>query len=360
MLLILKSLLTLAVTDVNPADYGYDLYDYVPIPEPTYQEIVLAKLKEIVTTGFTIEEFQKAMIFICLMRFIIYSIKYNPITSFKISAIGFVSCVLWGIALNDCVGVYYPILEFNPLLTNILNEETLFREEAEMRAYYRIGQTMFRQMSGDIYHFQWIKPVFDLLPEKYNSISGPIYEYITRDLLGVVQKFYKSNIRQLMPFIIYIGWVRVGKKYCPYHIRWHFTFVTLYNSFITYIFSCTLRAKFFISSTLIPQGRIEEAIDVQIYLGAVAFVHITFVMLAMLHAVFSQYFYVPFLTYSVELHIGKRPVKSIYSGGYTSWQDDFLFYNIKFRESMRLWWGFLGRGTKKQREKRKKNRRKKK
>jgi len=60
MLLILKSLLTLAITDVNPADYGYDLYDYVPIPEPTYQEIVLAKLKEIVTTGFTIEEFQKA------------------------------------------------------------------------------------------------------------------------------------------------------------------------------------------------------------------------------------------------------------------------------------------------------------
>ena len=46
----------------------------------------------------------------------------------------------------------------------------------------------------------------------------------------------------------------------------------------------------------------------------------------MLHAIFSQYFYVPFIVQnSVELHVGKRPTKSIYSGGYTAWQDEFFF-----------------------------------
>ena len=48
----------------------------------------------------------------------------------------------------------------------------------------------------------------------------------------------------------------------------------------------------------------------------------------------------------------------MYSGGYTAWQDDFLFYDIKFRETMRLWWGWLGRGTKKQNRGNKKRKKK--
>jgi hypothetical protein len=111
-----------------------------------------------------------------------------------------------------------------------------------------------------------------------------------------------------------------------------------------------------IFQTLLPQGRYEEAENMRIYLGALAFVHISFVMYAMLHAIFSQYFYVPFIVQNVELHVGNRPTKSIYSGGYTAWQDEFVFYDIKFREMMRLWWGFLGRGVKKRpRKRRRKN-----
>lgn len=350
MLLILKLLLSVTMSGTLDTFSYEDVSDFDHlISNPTYQEIFLAKLKDIASSGFTIEEFQKAMVLLCLIRFVIYSVKYNIITSFKICAIGLFSCILWGIALNDCVGIYYPMLRFNPLLTNILREETAFRQAAEARAYDRISAQMFREMADDVYNFQWIRPIFNLVPQKFHTITDPIYSYITRDLLGVLKKFYKSNIRQMLPFIIYIGFVRVGKKYCPYHIRWHFTFVTLYNSFVTYIFSCALRAREMLNSVLIPQHRFEEAENLRIYLGAVAFVHISFVMFAMLHAIFSQYFYIPFLTYSVELHIGKRPKNSIYSGGYTAWQDDFVFYNIKLRDTLRLWWGFLGRGTKKQR-----------
>merc|ERR1739836_153273 len=118
----------------------------------------------------------------------------------------------------------------------------------------------------------------------------------------------------------------VGKKYCPYHIRWHFTFITLYNTFIPYLFKSAFRARVFLNKVLIPERR---------YLGAWAFVHISFVMIAMSHAIFSQYFYLPFLTYSVELHVGKRPKKSIYSGGYTAWQDDFNFFNIRLRDTLK-------------------------
>ena len=356
MLLILKLLLNITVSSSLSYDDFYDFDDPL-LYDPTYREIFLNKITEIASKGFTIEEFQKAMVLLCLLRFMIYSIKYNIITSFKIYAIGLFSCILWGIALNDCVGVYFPVLRFNPLLTRILEEEEAFRDAAEDLAFQKINAVMFKRMAGDIYHFEWLGPIFDRLPENISHIADPIYKYIKTDLVGTVKNFYKSNIRQMLPFLIYIGLVRVGKKYCPYHIRWHFTFVTLYNTFVTYIFACSKRAREMLYGTLIPQHRFEEAENLQIYLGAIAFVHMSFVMFAMLHAIFSQYFYIPFLTYSVELHIGKRPKDSIYSGGYTAWQDDFVFYNIRLRDTLRLWWGFLGRGTKNKPNRRRKRKR---
>ena len=122
MLLILKLLLNITVSSSLSYDDFYDFDDPL-LYDPTYREIFLNKITEIASKGFTIEEFQKAMVLLCLLRFMIYSIKYNIITSFKICAIGLFSCILWGIALNDCVGVYFPVLRFNPLLTRILEEE---------------------------------------------------------------------------------------------------------------------------------------------------------------------------------------------------------------------------------------------
>jgi hypothetical protein len=350
MLSLLKLLLTITVSDTLASNSFTDFYDFDTSQyDLSTSEIIITKIKEIVSSGFTIEEFQKAMLILCLIRFIIYAFKYNILTSFKICAIGLISCTLWGIALNDCVGVYFPILKYNPLLNRILEEEVAFRQVAEREAFLKANAFMISQLGDQHYPFEWITPLFARIPENLTHLTDPIYRYIRMDLSETVKTFYKSNLRQMLPFIIYILVVRVGKKYCPYHIRWHFTFVTLYNTFITYIFSCTMRARELLFQTLIPQHRFEEAETLQIYLGAIAFVHMTFIMLAMLHAIFSQYFYLPFLTYSVELHIGKRPKTSIYSGGYTAWQDDFVFYNIKLRDSLRLWWGFLGKGTKRSR-----------
>ena len=109
---------------------------------------------------------------------------------------------------------------------------------------------------------------------------------------------------------------------------------------------------------LLTLGRYEDADNIRLYLGAIAFLQISFCMYAALHAIFSQYFYIPFIVQNTELHIGNRPTNSIYSGGYTAWQDAFVFYDLDFKASMQLWWGFLGRGTKKQQKKRKKRKKK--
>lgn len=319
--------------------------DYIPM---NIFDTFFYKLKDISTYGFTIEEFQRAMILLCFVRFIIYSLRYNVLTSFKICSIGLISCILWAMALNDCIGAYYPNLGLHPLLRNAYREEIIYREVAQYRAAERVFDDLIKQTNNP-YSFDWITPIFAQFPDSLIHITDPIYVFIRKDLINTLSTIYKTNIKPMSSMFIYVGWVRVGKKYCPYHIRWHFTFITLYNTFMPYLFKSALRARVFLNKVLIPERRYEEAENLRIYLGAWAFVHISFVMLAMLHAIFSQYFYVPFLTYSVELHVGKRPKNSLYSGGYTSWQDDFIFYNIRLRDTLRLWWGFLGKGTKKQR-----------
>jgi len=57
-----------------------------------------------------------------------------------------------------------------------------------------------------------------------------------------------------------------------------------------------------------------------------------------MNAIQGQYFYVPFLVKNTELHIGKRPINSIYSGGATPWQDP-----KEKNKSTKLWYNWITR-----------------
>merc|ERR1712127_837838 len=121
-ILITNYLLNLTATS-NSKGWGSDS-DYISM---NIFDSFCYKLKEISTYGFTIEEFQRAILILCFIRFIIYSFRYNVVTSFKICSIGLVSCILWAMALNDCIGAYYPNLALHPLLRNAYREEIIYR-----------------------------------------------------------------------------------------------------------------------------------------------------------------------------------------------------------------------------------------
>ena len=159
------------------------------IPQTTL-DIFWDKLKEISTYGFTIEEFQKAMLLLCFIRFIIYSIKYNVFTSFKICAIGFISCILWAMALNDCIGIYYPNLALHPLLRNAYREEIMYREVALARAGERLLDDLVKQTNTNSYPFDWITPIFGKFPSTISHITDPIYVFIRRDFFETIKQFY--------------------------------------------------------------------------------------------------------------------------------------------------------------------------
>jgi hypothetical protein len=164
---------------------------------------------------------------------------------------------------------------------------------------------------------------------------------------------------------------RIGKRYCPYLVRWHWTFLLIIGMveqiFIYFIY----RVSYFQSFVLIPQTEavLERVSDIEfndgsdfysyvdpnlflqidILNGIIACVvlsHIGLIIFGLFHAIWGQYFYIPFFVENTELHIGPRPKNSVYSGGYTSWQDrEEKEKNLK-RLFPKFWYGWFGRGTK--------------
>jgi hypothetical protein len=74
--------------------------------------------------------------------------------------------------------------------------------------------------------------------------------------------------------------------------------------------------------------------------------HIGLIIFGLFHAIWGQYFYVPFFVENTELHIGLRPTDSVYSGGYTSWQNKKEKEKNLNRFFPKVWYGWFGRGTK--------------
>ena len=73
--------------------------------------------------------------------------------------------------------------------------------------------------------------------------------------------------------------------------------------------------------------------------------HLTCILFATFHAICGQYFYLPIFTENVELHIGPRDKTSVYSGGYTAWQDPKEKAKRLSSFIPKLWYGWFGRGT---------------
>ena len=344
--------------ELNPLE---EIPSYIQkVQDPTLFEAIMDKYHTITTKGFTLDEFEKAMMIICLIRFIVYSIRYNPITSFKICGVGALSCILWTFDMNDCVNSYNKLFKYFPLLQRMAIEYDTYERQIYGIVQQRLWNERMLVSTGQKspYHFEWLGPLFEMMPQKYKHLTDPAFEYIKKDLFYDWQTFYKKFLRPELPELAFVFFMRLGKKYVPYHTRWHASMIVTLSFFTPLAYGMVGRANRMIYQTLLPERRYQEVEDLQLWIGCFIFFHFTCIFYAMLHAIFSQYFYVPFIVQNAELHVGRRPGKSLYSGGYTAWQDEtFRFFDPNFRELSRLWWGWLGRGVTKEHKRRRPKRR---
>jgi Uncharacterised protein family len=360
-------------------DYDLNITNFQPstnVSLKTFQ-LLIEGLWLKIQDGLTLADIENLLFFILFIRFIVLAIRYNLKTSFYITCIGLFAGYLWYRHLIDLISMYRSVLLKLPFLHKLgmdavqlrsLNRQMVLTDLklGESAHWYNPGQTIYYAFTKGIvnvdtetglrYYIDPVSMIISNLNEPTKSNILPLYYKIYNKIIPKIYDVCSKFWTQLSGVAAYAVITRIGKRYCPYLIRWHWTFLLIIGMveqiFIYFIY----RVYYFQTFVLVPQvtsyanySDSNLVLQTNILNGVIACVvltHIGFVIFGLFHAIWGQYFYIPFFVENTELHIGPRPKTSLYSGGQTSWQDkEEKEKNLK-RVFPKIWYGWFGRGTK--------------
>ena len=337
--------------------------------------LIINGLYEKLQQGLTLVDIENLLFFILFIRFIILAIRYNLKTSFYITGIGLFAGYIWYRHLIDLISMYRSILVKLPYLHRLgidaiqlrtMNREIVMTDLKlkENVHWYTPGKLIYYGFTKAIVHIDaetglryYIDPI-SMFMTRFNNIDHinilsiyyRIYNKLIPQTFEAISKFWN----QLSGIAAYAIITRIGKRYCPYLIRWHWTFLLIIGFIEQILVYFIYRVSYFQSTILIPQIQVSNnyfdpnlILQVNFLNGLLAFIislHLGLIIFGLFHAIWGQYFYFPFLVENTELHIGPRPKNSIYSGGNTAWQDEKN--KNSYRIFPKLWYGWFGRGTK--------------
>merc|ERR1712100_440649 len=340
--------------------------------------LIIEGLWEKIQDGLTLADIENVLFFILFIRFVILAIRYNLKTSFYITAIGLFAGYLWYRHLIDLISMYQSVLIKLPYLHKLgidavqlraMNRQLVLTDlklgdnvhwyNPGQLIYYAFtnGITKLNQETGLRYYIDPISMTISNLQEADKSNLLPIYYKIYNKIIPQIFEACSKFWTQLSGIAAYAVITRIGKRYCPYLIRWHWTFLLIIGFIEQILIYFVYRVSYFQTTILIPQTQVSTTyldqnliLQVNTLNGLIAFIitlHIGLVFFGLFHAIWGQYFYFPFLVENTELHIGPRPKNSIYSGGNTAWQDE-KDKNVQ-RFLPKFWYGWFGKGTNKNR-----------
>ncbi|MDA3778860.1 MAG: hypothetical protein PF487_01280 [Bacteroidales bacterium] len=343
------------------------------ISTETFQ-LVIEGLWRHVQEGLTLADIENLLFFILFIRFIVLTIRYNLKTSFYITFIGLFAGYLWYRHLIDLISMYRSMLIKLPYLHKLgidaiqlssMSRQVILTDLklGDNVHWYNPGQLLYYAFikgiinvdteTGFRYYIDPVSMIISNLKESQQDTVLPIYYKIYNKIVPQVFEGVSKFWTQLSGIAAYAVITRIGKKYCPYLVRWHWTFLLIIGFIEQILIYFCYRVSYFQSNILIPQTQLatnygNESLIFQVNFlnGLLAFiicVHLGLIFFGLFHAIWGQYFYFPFLVENTELHIGSRPKNSIYSGGNTSWQDE-KDQSVQ-RVFPKLWYGWFGRGT---------------
>jgi len=361
----------------GPFNTEPDLYGSSQISTPISSEtfkLIIRPFWEHYQHGLGFVDVENVAIFILVIRFIFLSRKYNVKTGFFITCIGLGAGYLWYMHLRDLAQYYMRTLWMCPLTHNLAYDfsEIFYQEQSKFdRAGTRFDSNTFYgpaiRAFTDItnngnYRYDPISMIWSYLPTDVKFLSDKIYYFLSLKAIPQTYRFVNTQITYLSGMLWYTFIVRINKRYCPYLLRWHWTFLINLDFFERPFVYAQERLLYYLNNILIPNGYFREAQLVMNLLITLVAAQYIFIMLGLLHALCGQYFYFPFFTENTELHIGLRPKDSIYSGGHTIWQNKraymisrqasaklgkYRFGTIQsaYSKLPRFWYGWLGRGS---------------
>lgn len=341
-------------------------------------KLIIKGLWEKIQDGLTLSDIENVLFFILFIRFAILAIRYNLKTSFYITCIGLFAGYLWYRHLIDLISMYRNVLLKLPFLHKLgmdaVQLRSLHRQMVltdlklgENVHWYNPGQLIYYAFTQNLIYVDsetglrhYIDPlsmIVSNLKEPVKSNVLPFYYKIYNKIIPKIFEICSKFWTQLSGVAAYAVITRIGKRYCPYLIRWHWTFLLIIGMveqiFIYFIY----RVYYFQTFVLIPQTKsytdyVDQNLMLQInslngIIACIVLVHIGLILFGLFHAIWGQYFYFPFFVENTELHIGPRPKNSIYSGGNTAWQDSKEKEKNFQRFLPKVWYGWFGSGTKK-------------
>ena len=211
-------------------------------------KLIIEGLWDKVQDGLTLADIENILFFIIFIRFIILAIRYNLKTSFYITCIGLFAGYLWYRHLIDLISMYRSILIKLPYLHKLGIDAVQLRTMSRQMVltdlklgdnvhwynpgqllYYAIirGTTSIDPETGVRYYIDPISMIISNLKDSDKANILPtyyrIYNKIIPQIFGSFSKFWT----QLSGIAAYAIITRIGKRYCPYLVRWHWTFLLI-------------------------------------------------------------------------------------------------------------------------------------
>lgn len=323
--------------------------------------LIIEGLWDKVQNGLSMDDIENILFFLLFIRFLILSIRYNLKTSFYISCIALFSGYLWYRHLIDIISMYQTLLvkfTFFKLSSNDLKLQ-------ENPSWYNPGQVIYYgiikaiiNINSDTNTKYYIDPISMFianLKEPIKSTIVPVYYKFYNEIIPKIYEICSKFWNQLSGVAAYALVTRIGKRYCPYLVRWHWTFLLIISMFEQIFIYFIYRVYYFQSFVLLPQFEYQDSLIGQnlifkincssFIISFIILVHVGFLIFGLFHAISGQYFYIPFFVENTELHIGPRPKDSIYSGGNTAWQNKEERKKYLNQRFPKLWYGWFGNGT---------------
>ena len=368
-----------------------DTWQTINIDDPAYKSIESLKFLindawQGVQDGLKLTDIENVIFFLVFVRFIILIFRYNLKTSTYITCIGIFAGYLWYRHLIDIITMYSQMLVKIPYLQKLgisaieldSSSEALMKSDVKLGSdvhWYDAGKLIYYSVTRGIiqtdadtgiqYYIDPLSMIISNLNESDKARVLPYYYRLYNVIIPRIFETVSAFWQQLSGVAAYAVITRIGKRYCPYLIRWHWTFLLIIGFLEQILIFFLYRVMYFQQAVLEPNmvfntitqaaGRRTVTVSatdpsllfqfnlLNIILVFCVVAHLGSILFGLLHAVWGQYFYFPFLVENTELHIGPRPKNSIYSGGQTAWQDEKQA-NTQ-RKFTKLWYGWFGSGT---------------
>jgi len=336
--------------------------------------LIFEGLWEKVQDGLTLADIENILFFILFIRFVILAIRYNLKTSVYITCIGLFAGYLWYKHLIDLISMYRSVLLKLPFLHKLGTDAIQIRsinrrmvtgdlKLGENVHWYNPGKVLYYAITKAIvnvdsetglrYYIDPISMIISKLPESIKLNILPIYYKVYNKIIPKIYSILSKFWNQLSGVAGYALITRIGKRYCPYLVRWHWTFLLIIGMVEQLFIYFVYRVYYFQAFVIVPQAKVQYPdpnilLQVNLLNGIITFIvlaHIGLIIFGLFHAIWGQYFYIPFFVENTELHIGLRPTDSVYSGGNTAWQNKEEKEKKLNRFFPKLWYGWFGRGT---------------